>query len=128
MNLQQRCQAIFKAGYEFGKTSFRCLAKKTKLSKSSVHRLYHRIASRNQHPESSLWETEAGQKWLRLLVLATIFIFALRSAELVVKDSLNFFIYCDYTVILESRLQHYAIYAPKWSQKFWNIKNQLMRR
>ncbi len=78
MNLQQRCQAVFKAGYEFGKTSFRRLAQKTKLSKSSVHRLYHRIARRNQHPESSLWETEAGQDWLRLLVLATIFVFALQ--------------------------------------------------
>jgi hypothetical protein len=34
--------------------------------------------SRNQHPESELWETEAGQKWLRLLVLATIFVFSLQ--------------------------------------------------
>ncbi len=78
MNLQQRCQAVFKAGYEFGQTSFRRLALITKLSKSSAHRLYHRIARRNQHPESSLWETEAGQDWLRLLVLATIFVFALQ--------------------------------------------------
>ena len=61
-----------------GKTSFRRLALITKLSKSSAHRLYHRIARRNQHPESSLWETEAGQDWLRLLVLATIFVFALQ--------------------------------------------------
>ena len=78
MNLRQRCQAVFQARYEWGKTSFRRLAKKTKLSKSSVHRLYHRIARRNQYPESSLWETEAGQNWLRLLVLATIFVFALQ--------------------------------------------------
>ncbi len=78
MNLRQRCQAVFRVGYEFGQTSFRHLAQKTKLSKSSVHRLYHRIARRNQHPESSLWETEAGQNWLRLLVLATIFVFALQ--------------------------------------------------
>ena len=78
MNLRQRCQAVFKAGYQFGQTSFRRLALKTNLSKSSVHRLYRRIVSRNQHPESELWETEAGQKWLRLLVLATIFVFALQ--------------------------------------------------
>jgi len=71
MNLRERCQAIFKAGYEFGKTSFRSWARSTNLSKSSTHRLHHRIARRNQHPESSLWETEAGQQWLRLLVLAT---------------------------------------------------------
>ena len=78
MNLQQRCQAVFKAGYEFGKTSFRHLAQKTKLSKSSVHRLYHRIARRNQYPESSEGETEAGQNWLRLLVLTSIFVLALQ--------------------------------------------------
>ncbi len=78
MNLRERCQAVFKAGYEFGKTSFRSLAQETNLSKSSIHRLHHRIARRNQHPESELWETEAGQKWLRLLVLATLFVFALQ--------------------------------------------------
>jgi hypothetical protein len=32
MNLQQRCQAVFKAGYNFGTTSFRALAAATKLS------------------------------------------------------------------------------------------------
>ena len=78
MNLRERCQEIFKAGYQFGENSFRRLAKTTKLSKSSVHRLYHRIVRRNQHPESSLWETEAGQKWLHLMVLATIFVFGLQ--------------------------------------------------
>jgi len=81
MNLRERCQAVFKVGCELGKTSFRSLAQKTNLSKSSVHRLYHRIRRRNQHPKSELWETEAGQKWLHLLVLATIFIFALAQAE-----------------------------------------------
>ena len=78
MNLRERCQTVFKAGYQLSKTSFRSLAQKTNLSKSSVHRLYHRIKSRNQHPESELWESSAGQQWLRLLVLATIFIFALQ--------------------------------------------------
>lgn len=78
MNLRERCQKVFQAGYQLGKNSFRRLAKKTNLSKSSVHRLYHRIVNRNHYPESPLWETEAGQKWLRLLVLATIFVFALQ--------------------------------------------------
>ena len=76
MNLRERSLAVFQAGYQLGKSSFRTLAVKTNLSKSSVHRLYHRIANRNQHPESSLWETKEGQEWLRLLVLATIFVFA----------------------------------------------------
>lgn len=78
MNLRERCQKVFQAGYQLSQTSFRSLARKTNLSKSSVHRLYHRIVNRNQHPESSLWETEAGANWLRLLVLATIFVFALQ--------------------------------------------------
>ena len=78
MNLRERCQTVFQAGYQLSKTSFRSLARTTNLSKSSVHRLYHRIRRRNQHPESELWETEAGQKWLHLLVLATIFVFALQ--------------------------------------------------
>lgn len=42
-----------------------------------MHRLYHRIKRRNQHPESQLWETEAGQQWLRLLVFAAVFVFSL---------------------------------------------------
>jgi hypothetical protein len=78
MNLRERCQTVFQAGYKLGQNSFRTLAQKTDLSKSSVHRLYHRIFKRNRHPESSLWETREGQEWLRLLVLATIFIFALQ--------------------------------------------------
>ena len=78
MNLRQRCQEVFKVGYQVGENRFRTLAQKTNLSKSSVHRLYHRIKSRNQYPESSLWETEAGQQWLRLLVLASIFVFSLQ--------------------------------------------------
>jgi hypothetical protein len=77
MNLHQRCQAVFKAGYDFGTTSFRALAAATQLSKSSVHRLYQRIQRRNQYPESPLWETEAGQQWLRLLVFAALFVFTL---------------------------------------------------
>jgi hypothetical protein len=78
MNLRERCQTVFQAGYKLGQNSFRTLALKTNLSKSSIHRLYHRIIKRNQYPESELWETREGQDWLRLLVLATIFIFALQ--------------------------------------------------
>ncbi len=40
MNLRQRCQAVFQAGYKVGEQSFRSLAAATKLSKSSVHRQY----------------------------------------------------------------------------------------
>jgi hypothetical protein len=76
MNLRQRCQAVYQAGYKVGQQTFRSLAAATNLSKSSVHRLYHRLQRRNQYPESQLWETEAGQQWLRLLVFAAVFVFA----------------------------------------------------
>jgi len=78
MNLRERCQSLFKVGYQYGKTSFRNLAEKTQISKSSVHRLYHRIKNRNRHPESQFWETEAGHNWLKLLIVASIFIFGLQ--------------------------------------------------
>jgi len=33
---------------------------------------------RNQYPESSWWETAAGEQWLRLVVLGTIYIFGIK--------------------------------------------------
>jgi len=48
-------------------------------SKSSVHRHIQAKEKRNKHPESELWETEAGSVWLRLLVFAAIYLFGIRS-------------------------------------------------
>jgi hypothetical protein len=100
MNIRQRCQTIFQAGYKVGKQSFRSLAAATQLSKSSVHRLYHRIKRRNQYPESQLWETQAGQQWLRLLIFAAVFVFSLEGGDRLVKDYQNFFICCVFNNIL----------------------------
>ena len=55
-----------------GKRRLRALGDLIHRSKSSVHRHVRAAARRNQHPESGLWETEAGPVWLRLLVLATL--------------------------------------------------------
>lgn len=79
MTLRQRCQQLFAVCQVAGHQSIRALAQATLLSKSSVHRLLHRIDRRNQYPESSLWETPAGQQWLRLLVIAAVFVFSLQS-------------------------------------------------
>ena len=46
--------------------------------KSNVHRHLHALDSRDQHPESYLWETEEGDAWLRRLVLAVIFNFGMQ--------------------------------------------------
>ncbi len=46
-------------------------------SKSSVHRQQKAQAQRNQHPESALWETEAGEAWLKLLMVAVLYSFGM---------------------------------------------------
>lgn len=46
-------------------------------SKSSVDRSLKAVARRNCHPESWLWETEEGQKWLRDLVFAVLIDFGI---------------------------------------------------
>lgn len=47
-------------------------------SKSSAHRHKQALERRNQHPESWLWETEEGFRWLMILVCATIYLFGIR--------------------------------------------------
>lgn len=60
---------------KYGKKSIRKLAHIINLSKSSIHRHLQAKERRDQHPESSLWETEVGNDWMRLLVFATIYHF-----------------------------------------------------
>jgi hypothetical protein len=57
------------------KASIRQIAVETGLSKSSVHRLRQALARRDVQPESWLWETEAGRRWLVRLVVASLYIF-----------------------------------------------------
>lgn len=63
---------------EHGKQCVRKLAEITHSTKSSVHRHLQAKEQRNQHPESSLWETEAGDAWLRLMVFSTVYQFGLK--------------------------------------------------
>jgi Family of unknown function (DUF6399) len=60
-----------------GKKSLRQLAPRVNRSKSSVHRHIKAQARRNQHPESALWETEAGEAWLKLLIVSTLLTFGM---------------------------------------------------
>ncbi len=62
---------------EHGKQSCRKLGAQLALSKSSVHRHLQARARRNQHPGSCLWETEAGQAWLRRLYFGVLDCFGL---------------------------------------------------
>jgi hypothetical protein len=69
---------VFNCLCEHGRQSVRQIAHKTGFSKSSVHRLQQAIARRGRHPESWLWETEAGRQWLTRLVVATLYTFGLK--------------------------------------------------
>ncbi|MDD4915288.1 MAG: hypothetical protein PHW13_09680 [Methylococcales bacterium] len=60
-----------------GNQSIRKIASAVHRSKSAVHRHLRRQKIRNKHPESPFWETEAGDAWLRRMMLATLYIFGL---------------------------------------------------
>jgi hypothetical protein len=64
---------------ERGSQSIRKLAKATGLPKSSVDRHCKRLHERaRQVPEAELWEHELGSQWLRVFVLAVMFVFGLK--------------------------------------------------
>lgn len=78
MSLRSRCTKIFSFFQENKTATVRETAAGTGISKSSVHRHKKGIERRNQHPESVYWETEAGQKWLMILLCATLYTFGIR--------------------------------------------------
>jgi hypothetical protein len=61
-----------------GKQSLRAIGRAIDRPKSTVHNHLKSQAFRDQHPESYLWETEAGEAWLRRFVLATLFTFGMQ--------------------------------------------------
>ena len=63
MGFWDKSLSIVKCLRDYGKQSVRRLAQKTGFSKSSVHRLQQAMERRGGHPESWLWETEAGRQW-----------------------------------------------------------------
>src|SRR5919107_1099095 len=78
MGLWAKSIVIFNSIRDHGKQSIRCLADRTGLSKSSVHRHLQARDRRDRYPESWFWETEAGRTWLIRLVVATLFVFGLK--------------------------------------------------
>jgi len=69
---------IVNAFCDNAKQSIRHVAHQTGFSKSSVHRLKQARERRDRHPESWLWETEEGHRWLLRLVVAALFTFGLK--------------------------------------------------
>jgi Family of unknown function (DUF6399) len=78
MGLWAKSVLICNAIRTYGQQSVRCLAERTGLSKSRVHRHFQAIKRRDGYPEASLWETAAGRNWLLRLVVATLFVFGFK--------------------------------------------------
>ncbi len=79
MDIRGRCQHIFNVLRELGPQSIRKLAAATGLPKSSVDRHCKGLHERaRQVPEAELWEPERGAQWLRVLVVAVMFVFGLK--------------------------------------------------
>ncbi|MGB8702511.1 MAG: DUF6399 domain-containing protein, partial [Thermosynechococcaceae cyanobacterium] len=73
--IRERCQKVMQALGQGAVPSIRALAQTLGISKSSVHRHRQAMQRRQQHPESGLWDSPAGAEWLKILVLATVFVF-----------------------------------------------------
>jgi len=69
---------IFNALCDNATQSMRHMAQQTGRSKSRGPRLKHAMERRGRHPESWLWETEAGRRWFLRLVGATLSPFSLK--------------------------------------------------
>jgi hypothetical protein len=78
MGFWDKSVRIFKCLCENGRQGVRHIAQQTGLSKSSVHRLQQAMEHRGIHPESWLWETEEGRRWLTRLIVATLYTFGLK--------------------------------------------------
>jgi hypothetical protein len=76
-----RDSRVFANIIEYGRRSLRKIAQATGLSKSSVARSLDAMDRRNKYPESHLWETDEGQAWLRILVLAAIYVFGIKGNQ-----------------------------------------------
>ncbi len=76
-----RDSKVFANIAEFGKQSLRKIAQATGLSKDSVDRSLKAMNRRNKHPEADFWETEEGQAWLRIMVLAVLYVFGIKGNQ-----------------------------------------------
>jgi hypothetical protein len=78
MGFWDKSLRIFKSLCDNGTQGVRRIAQQTGLTKSSVQRLKQAIERRDCYPESWLWETEDGRRWLTRLLAATLYTFGLK--------------------------------------------------
>ena len=79
--VRNRDKKIFANVIEFDRGSIRTIGKAIGMSKDKVYRGLAAIDRRDKYPESHLWETEEGQEWLRIMVLAVIYVFGLKGNQ-----------------------------------------------
>jgi len=60
------------------KASVREVAKALEMPKSTVHYQQQKQILRNQHAESEFWETEAGQNFIKRLIVGVIYTFGIK--------------------------------------------------
>ncbi len=90
LNIRERSQKIASCIKTQASATLKTIAATTGVHPSSVHRHRHAIQRRNQYPESSFWETEAGYQWLLRLVFGVVYYFGLKQG--VGAESLSEFI------------------------------------
>ena len=78
LSIRERSQKVAACIRENVGQTLRGITAKTGISKSSVHRHRQAIKRRNQHPESSFWETAAGSQWLARLVFGLVYYFGIK--------------------------------------------------
>lgn len=60
------------------KQSYRSAAKELGVAKSTIYDHDKRLSERQQHPESTFWNTAEGQAFLKRLIVATIYTFGIK--------------------------------------------------
>ncbi len=78
MGFWAKSRLLFNFFHDHAQASIRHIAVDTGLSKSSVHRLQQAMERRDVHPESWLWETVEGRRWLVRLVVASLYTFGFK--------------------------------------------------
>jgi Family of unknown function (DUF6399) len=116
LNIRERSRKVAACLQQNVKQKLVEIAALTGLSLSSVHRHRKGLTQRNQYPESSLWESEAGQVWLKRLVVGVVYFFGLKQG--IGADSLSEFL----------RVMHLHTHVGVSASALRNLERQLSER
>ena len=119
--MRKYCQQVFSVLQSTTNASIRTIAKLTGIPRSTVQRYQAGMASRNQYPESHLWEREEGYQWLCRLVFATVYVFGIMRG--VGAETISYFSSCSISrfILVFLRVLS-APYNEKWRRRFCGIR------